>query len=261
MDHTVRFILRAGAEHRPQTQIKVQGAQDMKITWLGHSGFRIETGTSVVLIDPFLTGNSKFEASGKKKVDVIKGATHVILSHGHDDHVGDTVEICERTGATLIAIFEICMHLNGLGVQKFDPGNTGGTIYHKDFDLTFTPAWHSSGTTMDGKSIYLGNPCGLVLACKGDKTVYHMGDTAIFSDMGLIKELHQPHIGMVPIGDRFTMGAKSAALACKKYFSFEMVIPIHYGTFPVLDQTADKFVAEMRGENVKVPRVGEAISV
>ena len=233
----------------------------MRIAWLGHSGFRIETGKSVVLVDPFLTGNGRFEGSGASKDDVTKGATHVVLSHGHDDHVGDTADICKKTGATLIAIFEICMYLNGKGVEKIDPGNTGGTIHHNDFSVTFTPAWHSSGTTSDGKSIYLGNPCGLAIAAKEGKTVYHMGDTAIFSDMGLINELYRPEIGMVPIGDRFTMGAKTAALACKKYFDFKTVIPIHYGTFPILDQTADKFVAEMKGQNVVVPEIGKAFEV
>lgn len=233
----------------------------MKITWLGHSAFRIETGGSVILVDPFLTGNPKFESSGVGKDDVIRGATHVVLSHGHDDHVGDTAEICKATGATLIAIFEICMHLNGQGVEKIDPGNTGGTISHEDFSVTFTPAWHSSGTTVEGRSVYLGNPCGLVFHTKDGRCVYHMGDTAIFSDMALINEMHQPEIGLVPIGDRFTMGARQAAMACKRYFNFKTVIPIHYGTFPILDQTADKFIAEMQGQNVLVPEIGKAVTV
>lgn len=233
----------------------------MKITWLGHSAFRIETGSSVVLIDPFLTGNPTFEASGLSAADATAGTTHVILSHGHDDHVGDTVDICKRTGATLVAIFEIAMYLNGKGVEKVDPTNTGGTVHHQDLSVTFTQAWHSSGTISDGRPVYLGNPCGLVIKAKEGKTVYHMGDTEIFSDMGLINEMHAPEIGMVPIGDRFTMGAKSAALACRKFFRFKTIIPIHYGTFPILDPTADAFVAEMKGHNVVVPAAGKAIEV
>ncbi len=233
----------------------------MKIAWFGHSAFRIETGNSVILVDPFLTGNPTFERAGLKRADVIQGATHVVLSHGHDDHVGDTVEICKETDATLVAIFEICMYLRTKGWEKINPGNTGGTLRHDDFSVTFTQAWHSSGTVVDGRSIYLGNPCGLMFKTKEGKAVYHMGDTEIFSDMGLINEMHKPEIGMVPIGDRFTMGAASAALACKKFFNFKTVIPIHYGTFPMLDQTADAFVAEMKGQNVVVPKPGEAFEV
>jgi L-ascorbate metabolism protein UlaG (beta-lactamase superfamily) len=228
----------------------------MQITWFGHSCFRIDTGTSSILIDPFLTGNATFENTGLTVHSVAKGVTQVALTHGHDDHTGDAVAICKESGATLIAVFELAMHMAGLGVEKIDPGNTGGTLYHEDFDLSFVPAWHSASTMVDGHTVYLGACCGLVIATREGKTVYHMGDTGIFSDMGLINEMHQPHIGFVPIGDRFTMGAKTAALACKRYFQFETIVPCHYGTFPMLDQTAGKFVAEMGGNTVRVPKVG-----
>jgi L-ascorbate metabolism protein UlaG (beta-lactamase superfamily) len=112
-----------------------------------------------------------------------------------------------------------------------------------------------------GGPVYLGNPCGLVIAAKGGKTLYHMGDTDIFADMALINELHQPQIGIVPIGDRYTMGAWVAAIACKRFFDFETVVPCHYGTFPVIDQTADKFVAKMAGNRVLVPEVGVPFEV
>jgi L-ascorbate metabolism protein UlaG (beta-lactamase superfamily) len=228
----------------------------MKITWFGHSCFRIDTGKSSILIDPFLTGNATFEDAGLTVHGVTKGVTHVALTHGHDDHTGDALSICKQTGAHLLAVFELAMHMAGLGVEKVDPGNTGGTLYHEDFDLSFVPAWHSSSTMIDGRAVYLGACCGLVIATREGKTLYHMGDTAIFSDMGLINEIYRPQIGCVPIGDRFTMGAKTAALACKRYFQFETLVPCHYGTFPMLDQTADKFVAEMGGNIVRVPEVG-----
>jgi len=192
---------------------------------------------------------------------VAQGVTHVALTHGHEDHTGNTVEICKETAAPLIAVFEPAMHMASLGVEKIDPGNTGGTLYHEDFDLTFVPAWHSSGIFHDGRSIYLGACCGLVIATREGKTVYHMGDTAIVSDMALINEIHRPDIGIVPIWDRFTMGAKTAALACKRFFQFERVIPCHYGTFPIIDQTADRFVAEMGGNTVLVPKVGVPFEV
>jgi len=230
----------------------------MKITWLGHSAFRIETGESVILIDPFLTSNPSFNGSYE---DVIAGCTHVVLSHGHDDHIGDTVDICQKTGARLVAIFEICMFLNARGFENIDPANTGGCLAQDDFSVTFTQALHSSGTVVNDASVYLGNPCGLVIKTSEGKTLYHMGDTDIFGDMALINEMHAPDIGIVPIGDRFTMGAKSAALACKRYFSFSTVFPCHYATFEMLDQTADAFVAEMAGQNVVVPQVGESVEV
>ncbi len=233
----------------------------MKITWLGHSAFRIETGSSVLLIDPFLTGNGIFEASGMSVDEAASGVTHIALTHGHDDHVGDTVAICKKSGAPVTAVYELAMYLNGKGVENVNPGNPGGTIDHGDFDVSFVKAFHSASTMVDGKNIYLGNPCGLVIRSGNGKSVYHMGDTEIFGDMGLINEIFAPGIGLVPIGDRFTMGARTAAMACEKYFKFDTVIPIHYGTFPIIDQTPDKFIAAAKGQNVVVPKVGEAIRI
>ncbi len=233
----------------------------MKITWFGHSCFRIDTGSSCILIDPFLSFNPTFEAAGIPLHAVIEGVTHVALTHGHEDHTGDTVTICNETGAPLLAVHELATFLAGQGVEKVDPGNTGGTLHHRDFDLTFVPAWHSASRMIDGNPLYLGACCGLILAAKGGKTVYHMGDTAIFSDMALIEEIYAPRIGFVPIGDRYTMGAKTAALACKRFFKFDTIVPCHYGTFPLLDQTADKFVAEMGSSAVVVPKVGVPFEV
>ena len=230
----------------------------MKITWFGHSCFRIDTGESSILIDPFLTGNGTFEDAGIPVHQATRGVTHVALTHGHEDHTGDTVRICKETDAQLIAVHELATFMAAQGVEKIDPGNTGGTVHHGDFDLSFVPAWHSASRIVDGRPVYLGACCGLIIAPEGEKTVYHMGDTAIFSDMGLINELYAPEIGFVPIGDRYTMGAKTAALACKRFFDFELVVPCHYGTFPVLDQTADQFIAEMGGNTVLVPEVGVA---
>lgn len=220
----------------------------MKLTWFGHSAFRIEIPGAVVMIDPFLN-NPVFKGDAKA---AYAGATHVALTHGHDDHVGSTVGICKETGATLIANFEICMYLSGQGVEKFSPGNFGGTIDFGAFQLSFVPAWHSSAAIVDGKPIYLGNPAGIVISAKGEKTLLHMGDTSIFSDMALINEMFAPKIGIVPIGDRFTMGGATAALACKRYFSFETVIPAHYGTFAMIDPDETRFVEAMKGAKAKV---------
>jgi L-ascorbate metabolism protein UlaG (beta-lactamase superfamily) len=229
----------------------------MRIVWFGHSCFRLETGNSAILIDPFLKGNPTFEQSGIAWDDATKDISHVALTHGHPDHVGDAAEICQKRGATLYANFELAMYVKAKGAERLEPMNTGGTVAADDFDLTLVNALHSSS-----QETYLGNPNGIVIRPKDGKTLYHLGDTDMFGGMALIAEFHKPDIGIVPIGDRFTMGARSAAFTCKKFFQFEMILPCHYGTFPgMLDPNADKFVAEMSGHNVVVPKVGQALTV
>jgi L-ascorbate metabolism protein UlaG (beta-lactamase superfamily) len=229
----------------------------MKITWFGHSCFRLETGNSVILIDPFLKGNPTFEKSGIAWDEATRGVTHVALTHGHSDHVGDAAEICKQRSAPVFANFELAMYMQTKGAEKLEPMNTGGTVAAGDFDLTLVNALHSSS-----QEVYLGNPNGIIVRPKEGKALYHMGDTDMFGGMALIAEFHKPEIGIVPIGDRFTMGARSAAFACKKFFAFEMILPCHYGTFPgMLDPDADKFVAEMKDHNVVVPKVGQTVTV
>lgn len=220
----------------------------MKITWLGHAAYRVETEQAVILIDPFINGNP-----GAKGIDfneATKGTTHIALTHGHGDHIGDTVAIAKEHGATVIANADLATWLGSQGVEKLDAGNTGGTLAHEGFTVTFVNALHSSAMlTENGVSQALGNPNGLVFHFSDAPTLYHMGDTDIFSDMALINELHQPEIGIVPIGDRFTMGGAVAALACQRYFNFKTVLPCHYGSFPIIDQNAEKFVAGMEGQS------------
>lgn len=223
----------------------------MKITWLGHSAFRVETAKSILLIDPFLSGNPG--AAGLDLKDAVKGVTHIALTHGHGDHVGDTVQIAKETGATVIANFDLCMWLARKGVAKIDPGNTGGTVFHDGFSVTFVNALHSSAQiTDDGVSHSLGSANGLMIHFDDEPSLLHMGDTDLFSDMALINELHRPDIGIVPIGDRFTMGGAVAALACRRYFNFNHVLPCHYASFPLVDQTAEIFTEAMEGDGAKV---------
>ena len=234
----------------------------MKITWLGHSAFRLDIAKASILIDPFFSGNPGF--GGLDAKEAAAGITHILLTHGHGDHVGDTIALAGETDATVLANADLASWLGSKGVSKIEMGNTGGTIGFGGFTVTFTNALHSSAQiTEDGVSHALGNANGLMLHFDDEPTLFHMGDTDIFSDMGLINELHQPEIGLVPIGDRFTMGGAVAALACQRFFSFQTAIPCHYGSFGIIDQTPEKFVAGMDGGKTKVetPKAGVSLSL
>ncbi len=236
----------------------------MDITWFGHSAFRLRFGDATILIDPFLTGNGMF----KGDIDAeTAGTTHILLTHGHSDHVGDTLAIAERTGAKVVTNFEICMYLAKRGLKAFDPMNTGGATDQGSFTVTLTQALHSSAA-MDENGVQqdLGLPNGIVVTPKShaEPTIYHMGDTDIFSDMALIAELHHPKVVMVPIGDRFTMGARSAAMAVTRFLpAVATVIPCHYATFPMLAPNADAFLDAMgeKAGRVKVATSGVPFTV
>jgi L-ascorbate metabolism protein UlaG (beta-lactamase superfamily) len=235
----------------------------MKITFLGHSAFRLETGVSVLLVDPFLTGNPAATISSD---EASIGCTHVLLTHGHDDHVGDALDILNKTGALLVANFELCSWLHAQGAQNYSPGNHGGRLRFDDFDVIFTHAWHSSGSSRSSGQIYLGNPAGFIIEPRKEtgKTLYIAGDTGIFGDMRLIHELYKPDYGILPIGDRFTMGAEQAAYACRNFFNFKMVIPCHFGSFKgFVDSDASAFLRAMGPDagKVRVLSAGESVYV
>ena len=202
----------------------------MKLTWFGHSAFRVEFGDCRVMIDPFLTGNPSFTGDPKAAAD---GATHVLLTHGHNDHVGDAAEICKANGAMLCrACGGRRLHADaGRGEDQFRQPQRHGRLRRVHRLVRERAPFLELQHGPNGEIIYLGNPLGLIVKAPGEPTLYHMGDTGIFGDMALINEIHQPEIGIVPIGDRFTMGGKIAALACKRYFKFRTIIPCHYGDF------------------------------
>ena len=227
----------------------------MKLTWFGHSAFRIELNGARILIDPYLKDNPSWNGTVEEAAE---GATHVIVTHGHADHLGDAEEICRSTGAVLVSSFEICMKL---GLEKAEPMNTGGRISLKGFDVVMTPALHSS--SMDGYDLGPANGVVIIPHASGERSLYHAGDTGLFSDMRLIEELYTPRVGLIPIGDRFTMGPHTAAVACRKFFDFDIIIPMHWGSFPIIEQTPDSFIKEMgeAADKVRVMQPGETIAV
>ncbi len=234
----------------------------MKLTWFGHSAFRLDFQHSRVLIDPFLKGNPRFE--GQDFDAAIDGVTHIALTHGHADHIGDTIEIAKARDIPVLANADLASWLNAQGVAKLDPGNTGGTLRQADFAMTFVRADHSSAFLDDaGNSQSLGNCNGLIFKPNKGPTVYHMGDTDIFGDMALIHDIHAPEVGLVPIGDRFTMGGEVAALACRRYFDFKTILPCHYGTFGLLDPDAQTFVKALgdQGERAQALKPGEGLDL
>lgn len=224
----------------------------MKIQWLGHAAFKVSFDTARVLFDPFLNGNPKFTGDFAATID---GATHVLVTHAHNDHFGDAIEIMKATGATLVATFEICSYVASQYAEaKIAPMNIGGTARVGEIDVTMTRAHHSSSySAPDGRIIYGGEPAGLIARADG-RSVYHMGDTNAFADMALIDELHKPEVGIVPIGDRFTMGAREAALAVNRFFRFKAVIPCDYLTFPFIAQTPEEFVRNVTRSEVWAPK-------
>lgn len=223
----------------------------MHITWLGHSGFRIEIEDQVLLIDPWL-GNPLFVP--EKRAEAIAGATHILLTHGHFDHADDTVAIAKETGAAVVCIFDLAGHFEaeGLTVVGF---NKGGTVKLGAVAVTMVNAVHSFGGPGP-----IGAECGYMIAGEG-KTIYVSGDTDVTADMGVFQALHEPDIGILSCGGHFTMDMKRAAYAARTFFDFRTVIPCHYRTFPLLEQSAQRLIDELPGVDVREPQVMEPITL
>jgi L-ascorbate metabolism protein UlaG (beta-lactamase superfamily) len=212
----------------------------MKITWLGHAGFRIEIAGQVLLVDPWLRGNPVFDETNFDAA--IAGCTHVLVSHGHGDHSANAPEIAKATGATVVGIYDLMTHMaakEGVEVIGF---NKGGTVMLGEVAVTMVSAVHSSSLASDNGPIYAGAEAGFMIAGEG-KTIYVSGDTDVHADMAIFQDLHQPDIGILCMGGHFTMDQKRAAYACKKFFDFKAVIPCHHKTFPLLAQSADELAA------------------
>lgn len=229
----------------------------MQLTWLGHSAVHLRIGGKSVLIDPFLSGNPSYPEGALEqlgKIDVI------CLTHGHEDHLGDTVPIAKEHGAVVMAGYEVAIYVSSQGVENVEPMNPGGTVQVDGLSVSHTRAYHSSSVHEDGVARYLGNPGGMVVR-GDDDSFYHAGDTDLFSDMQLIRRLWKPRIGALPIGDRFTMGARAAAIAQNEFLQMEAVLPVHWGTFPLLTGSPDTFQSEVHVGRVLRPAPGETIEV
>src|SRR5579885_1731735 len=197
----------------------------MELTWLGHPAFRLDVGGKRIYIDPFLNGNPKCPESEQtpERVDVIA------ITHGHGDHVGDTVSLAQQHGCTVVAPVELAGWLGSQGVESLLDPNKGGTVAVDDVHFTLTNAFHSRSNN-DGA--YMGEPCGIVVGAEG-KSIYFAGDTCVFGDMALIGRLYAPDLAVLPIGDHYTMGPDQAALALE-LLGVKRCVPCHWGTFPPL---------------------------
>ncbi|MFY0696384.1 MAG: metal-dependent hydrolase [Balneola sp.] len=222
--------------------------------WLGHSAFKfVSPKGNIIYVDPFLKDNP----STPDELKEVEKADFILLTHGHEDHVGDTLEIAKKTGCKVVGIVELIGLLTdkGLSEDQAVAFNKGGTVRFDDFSVTMVSANHSS--SFDGK--YAGDPAGLVLSFEDDLCIYHMGDTNIFTDLTLYGELYEPHVVLAPIGDHFTMGPQEAAYAVEMV-NPNLAVPIHYGTWPPIDSDPNEFkevLQEISDVEVLIPDVGK----
>ena len=230
---------------------------DVALTWLGHAAFRFDTpGGKRVYVDPFLD-NPKCPDSEKEpeRVDLIA------LTHGHDDHLGDTVELAKQFDCPVIAQVDLrgWLSTQGLSEDMTQAPNKGGTVDRDGIKITLTNAHHSSSGFENGGIVYLGEPCGLVVEAENGTKLYFAGDTCVFGDMQLIGRIYEPDVAILPIGDHFTMGPREAAVALE-LLDVKRCVPCHYGTFPILSGTPDA-LRELTNVELLVPEPGETITV
>jgi L-ascorbate metabolism protein UlaG (beta-lactamase superfamily) len=229
----------------------------LSITWFGHATFVLTSpGGKRIVFDPWLTGNPKAPAGAKiDKADVI------CLTHGHSDHSGDVMAVARATGAPLVAVFELANWFQGKGLKDVIGMGVGGTVDVKGLKISMTPAVHTSSIEEDGTVHYVGLATGFVVRMEDDRAIYFAGDTSLFSDMRLVREMHAPEIAFLPIGDHYTMDPVAAAKACEM-LGVRQVVPMHYGTFPALTGSPEtlKKLVEPMGVDVLVLKPGETAS-
>jgi len=239
----------------------------VKVTYLGHAAFKIISTKGVVIyIDPFLSRNPKTPPEMK----TVEKADLIFVTHGHGDHVGDTLAIAEKTNATVVAIAELGRYLKSMGAKNVSRMNKGGTFTVNGIDITMVNALHSSSITETEEAsggqkkqriFDAGDPAGFVIKLENGFTVYHAGDTGVFGDMKIIGEIYKPDLSLLPIGSHFTMDPREATYAAKLLES-KYVIPMHYGTFGLLTGTPEvflKLMEEVPQTKVLVVKPGETI--
>ncbi|MCO6363307.1 MULTISPECIES: metal-dependent hydrolase [unclassified Paracoccus (in: a-proteobacteria)] len=230
----------------------------MKLTWLGHSGFRLQIEQAVILIDPWFSGNPVFPDD--RRAEAIDGATHILITHGHGDHTGDTLALAKELKIPVVGIFDLIGHwektdkIEGIGFNK------GGTVDLGGAQVTMVNATHSSSISGPDGPVYAGHESGYMIAGDGH-VIYVSGDTDIMADMEWMGDLHKPDIGILCAGGHFTMDMSRAAYAAKRYFDFKTVIPCHYKTFPLLEQSAQVLIDALPGVDVIEPKVMEAVAL
>ncbi|WP_126976074.1 metal-dependent hydrolase [Frigidibacter oleivorans] len=229
----------------------------MKITWLGHSGFRIEIEGAVLLLDPWMTGNPVFPAD--RRAEAISGATHVLLTHGHGDHAADALAIATELNIPIACMHELAEIFGAEGAECIGFGK-GGTVDLGGAQVTMVNAVHSSSIDFKGGVTYGGTPAGFMIAGE-DHVIYVSGDTDVMADMGVFNDLHSPDIGILACGGHYTMDMRRAAYAAKTFFDFRTVFPCHYRTFPLLAQSAAELVEALPGVDVLVPEVMQAVEI
>ena len=230
----------------------------MNIIWLGHGSFRIEVAGQVLLIDPWLTGNPVLPEDQHEAA--VAGGTHLILTHTHFDHVADMVPLAKKLGIPTVGQYDLMGYWaekEGIETVGF---NKGGTVMLGDVALTMVPASHSSTFVVEDGLRSGGTEVGYMIRAEG-KTVYVSGDTDIMADMEWMGDYYKPDVGILSAGGHFTMDMKGAAYAAKRYFKFKTVIPCHYGTFPILEQSAQDLIDGLPGVDVIEPQVMQAITL
>lgn len=231
----------------------------VRLTWLGHATWLVESpGGKRILIDPWLDGNpacpEAYRGEGIGHLDLI------LCTHGHSDHVGSLIPVAQRTGATVVAMYDLTTWAASKGVKNTMGGNKGGTVPVAGLKVTLVNALHSSCMFENDTLVNLGDPCGFVIEFENGYKLYDAGDTDVFGDMALIAELYEPDLVILPIGDHFTMGPKQAAKAIQ-LLGAKRVVPQHFGTFPILTGTPEALQA-LVGSDVEILALkpGETLS-
>lgn len=230
----------------------------MNIIWLGHGSFRIEIGGQILLVDPWLTGNPMLPEDQHEAA--VAGGTHLLLTHAHFDHVADMLPLARKLNVPIVGQYDLMSYWSEHENLETVGFNKGGTVDLGGVKVTMVNAVHSSTFATDQGPKAAGTECGYMIEGEGH-TIYVSGDTDVMADMKVFNDLHQPDIGILCAGGHFTMDMRRAAYAAKTFFDFKTVIPCHYRTFPILEQSAEVLASSLPGVDVIEPEVMQTITI